>query len=275
MNITERQLQILEALARFKYLTAQQLAFIAGIKHSSNTSRLLKDLNERKKPLVDYKGFGIIPVHGRLARVFFLTKYGKEVIVEALGLSPESVKYVQNKHSLFQRDYFHRCDTVNFNIHFQKWLEASGYDLEFFTYYFDKTGSNRNQTGEIANSIQVRDFKIVPDGIGLFSTPERAFLFLFEQHNGKDKKRAVDQIMAHCVAISEGGAPDKYGIQSAARVYYVFESESCLKSTLSELLQLPEYENFQKFFLFKSKDSLESDFFGGWLYASGEVSSFI
>jgi len=275
MNITERQLQILEALARFKYLTSNQLAKLFKVKNSANVTRLLKDLNERKQPLVNYKGFGVIPIHGRLARVFFLTSHGKDLIQEALDYSEDSIKFVKNKHSLFQRDYFHRRDTVTFNMYFQQWLANNNYQLHFFNYYFDKSGSNRNNTGETLNSLQVNDFKIVPDGIGLFNTPERPYLFLFELHNGKDKGRAVNQISAHCLAISTGSASDKYKISTSARVYYVFEEESCKRAVMEELKNDPHFANFNKHFLFKSMKSLQEDFYIGWHHFNGDLVNFI
>lgn len=275
MNITERQIQALEALARYKYLTINQLAYIFGLKSNSNIHVFLKDLSTRKKPLVESKGFGVIPVHGRLSRVFFLTKYGKDFLVEILGYSEESIKFVQNRHSLFQRDYFHRCDTVNFNIYFQKWLESEGYELDFFTYYFDKSGSNRNGTGEIANVLELGKSKIIPDGIGLFRTPERPYLFLFEQHNGKDAKRAIRQILAHCVAISEGVASDKYFINTASRVFYVFEDKACMLATMAELRELEDFEGFDRHFLFQTTAIIEANFADGWLYTDNTRTPFI
>jgi len=44
MKIHEKQLLILEALARFKYLTSQQLQFIFGLKSNSYTNTLIRQL---------------------------------------------------------------------------------------------------------------------------------------------------------------------------------------------------------------------------------------
>ena len=57
MRITDRQLQILEALARFKHLTAKQIAMLFKVKSSSNVSALLRELRTPKKPLVEKRGF--------------------------------------------------------------------------------------------------------------------------------------------------------------------------------------------------------------------------
>jgi len=275
MNITERQLQILEALARFKFLTSDQIAKLFKLKNTNSINTLLLNLKERKRPLVDYKEFGLLPLHGRLARMHFLTSYGKDIVQEDLGYSPESIKFVKNSASLYRRDYFHRRDTVTFNMYFQQWLANNGYQLEFFNYYFDRTGSNRNNTGETLNSLQVKDFKIVPDGIGLFNTPERPYLFLFEQHNGKDKMRAVNQIAGHCMAISQGSASDKYEVDKAARVYYVYEEESCKRAVMKELRDNPNYKDVNKYFLFKTMESLQIDFYTGWQHFNGELVNFI
>jgi len=61
MNILEKQIIILEALARFKYLTTQQLQFIFSLKSNSYTNTLIRGLKSRKHPLVHSIEFGIIP----------------------------------------------------------------------------------------------------------------------------------------------------------------------------------------------------------------------
>jgi hypothetical protein len=271
----ERELNTLEALARFKYLTAHQLARIFGVKSAGNMSVLFKGLEDRKKPLVGHREFGIDPQKGRLSRIHFLTAYGRDFVRDELDYADESIKFAKNAHSVFKRDYYHRQYTVDFNIAFQKWLGSQGHQFGFLDYYFDKSGSNRNGTGVALNAIQVNDFQIIPDAIGQFYTEERPYLFLFEQHNGADKMRAVKQIGAHCLAIAEGSASDKYRINSAARVYYVFEFESCKRAVMNELKNDPHFENFNQYFLFKTMDSLTNNFYSGWQHFNGEITTFI
>jgi hypothetical protein len=275
MRITDRQLQILEALARFKHLTAKQIAMLFKVKSSSNVSALLRELRTPKKPLVEKRGFWVVPIHWKLPDIHFLTKYWKDFVRDRLWYREESIKFIKNKNSVFRQDYFHRLSCADFNMYFQQWLVNSNYQFLFFNYYFDRKWSNRNKTWETLNSIQVKDFRIVPDGIGLFMTPERAYLFLFELHNGKDKKRAINQISAHCMGISQGSAEDKYNIKNAARVYYVFEHESCKRDVMNELDNNPNFYNFREYFLFKSIESMKSNFFVGWQYFNWNITNFI
>lgn len=57
----EKQIVILEALARFKYLTTKQLQFIFGLKSNSYTNSVLRSLKSRKHPLINSIGFGVVP----------------------------------------------------------------------------------------------------------------------------------------------------------------------------------------------------------------------
>lgn len=275
MNITERQIQAIEALAKYKFLTSNQLAYIFRNKTTKSASTILKALTDGNKPLLHYKDFGVLAGHGKLPRVFFLTKYGKDFLIEHLDYEEKNIKFIKNKSALFLRDYFHRCDTVNFNIYLHEWIKESGYQLDFFNYYFDKSGSNRNGTGKIFNSLEKGDFKIIPDGLGVFQTPSRPYIFLFEQHNGKDKKRAVNQILNHCLAISEGIASEKYNINRSSRVYYVFDDSTCMIKTMEELRAIKDFEPFKGHFYFKTSDGLKKSFFNNWVDICHKQKGFI
>jgi hypothetical protein len=136
-------------------------------------------------------------------------------------------------------------------------------------------GSQRNGTGKAKNALPVGDFQIIPDGIGKISNGEIDNLFLFEQHNGKDSKRAVKQIFNHIQAIAELSANEKYNHQKSVRVFYVFESESCKKSVVRELYHRSDIINFKEYFLFKTQVQLKESFNENWLLFSGEKRDFL
>lgn len=140
-----------------------------------------------------------------------------EFVRDELGEYEEDIKCVKGRGNLFERDYFHRLYTIDFFIAYYKWLAETGYSSEFFNYYFEKEGSNRNRhktSSKAVNLLQIGEEKIIPDGIAAFTMPERAYLFLFEQHNGKDTKRAMKQLYGHVQALVEGSASQKYNYRA-------------------------------------------------------------
>lgn len=266
-NITERQLQILEHLAEFKFLTSAQIMELLEVKTLPHVNQLLNKLGEGKHPLTKFKDLGFYPGVGRLARIHYLTKYGADFLVENLGLDPDFIKVSKERTPVFQRDYFHRVATIDFNVQFKKWCIKNDYEKLFFDYYFDQVGSQRQGTGKAKNSIPVGDFSIVPDGVGKFRTEKEDILFLFEHHNGKDTKRAIKQIIAHMQSIQEGAASEKYHYPKGVRVLYVFEHEACMRSVVRELYNTPEFKAFKDYFLFKTQDRINFEY--DWMTFSG------
>lgn len=99
------------------------------------------------------------------------------------------------RNSFFQRDYFHRIATITFNILFQRWLINHSHQLYFFKSYFNR---KKQESAQRETTIKLKDYKAEPDGIGLYFTNTVPHLFLFEQHNGKDAQRAINQMINHC-----------------------------------------------------------------------------
>jgi len=273
-NITERQLQIMEHLAEFKYLTSAQVMALLGVKTLPHVNILLNKLSDGRGALTRFKDFGFYPGYGRLPRIHFLTPKGADFLAENLDIEHEKIKVPKERMPMFQRDYFHRVSTIDFNIGLRNLCLKKGFEKQFFDYYFDQTGSQRNSTAKAKNALSVGDFQIIPDGIGKITNGETESLFLFEQHNGTDAKRAVKQIFNHITALGEGAVNEKYNYPKGVRVFYVFERESCARSVANELKKYPNIEPYKEFFLFSTND-LMSNNFNTWYTFSGEARSFI
>ena len=100
-------------------------------------------------------------------------------------------------------------------------------------------------------------------------------LIIFEQHNGKDTQRAIKQMVNHAYALASGAYSDTYGVNQPARIYYIFELESCMKAAIRDFSCHAGLSNFSQYFLFKSKDSLQQNFYSHWLNAKHEASNFL
>ncbi|GMM86953.1 hypothetical protein [Pseudoalteromonas sp. MTN2-4] len=272
-NITERQLQILEHLAEFKYLTTDQVMGLLGNSGRPYILQLLNGLSDGKRPLTRFKDLGFYPGAGRLPRMHFLTPYGVNFLVENLDFDPDKVKAPKERTPLFQRDFFHRVFTIDFNIFVRKFCKKNQLKKVFFDYYFDQIGSQRNSTAKAKNALTVGDFQIIPDGIGKITDGENEKLFLFEQHNGNDSKRAIKQIYSHVEAIGEGLASEKYDYPKGVRVFYVFENEACARSVAKRMQEDNNLREHKEFFLFSTNDLIRKKF-DDWYTFDGEKRSF-
>jgi len=68
-----------------------------------------------------------MPGKGRLPNVHCLSQSGVRFLIKTLGYLEKNIQYPKNRNSFFQRDYYHRMATIDFNIGFQKWLGREGY----------------------------------------------------------------------------------------------------------------------------------------------------
>lgn len=261
MRLTEKQIIILEALARFKYLTSQQLQIIFNSKTTSAINTAIRSLKGFKYPLVKSISFGIVPWYGKLPHVHYLTSSGVKVLTEKLIMPKHLINAPIQRNSFFQRDYFHRIATITFNILFQRWLINHSHQLYFFKSYFNREKQENNQR---VTTIKLKDYKAEPDGIGLYFTNTEPHLFLFEQHNGKDAQRAINQMINHCYWLANGAASEQFKLNKPVKIYYVFEHESCLKATLNYFTNDKWLMRFRHHFYFKTNQSLLTSFADNW-----------
>jgi hypothetical protein len=133
----DSQLKIIEALSIFKYLTASKIISLGIFKHSSSVSNAIKLLKQGIKPLVWEITFGLKPWIQRLEKVFYLTRYGADFLVDHLKYDPWNIRYPRG-HILFRQDYFHRLSVVDFQIWLYKYIASMKPAFIKFYTYFDK-----------------------------------------------------------------------------------------------------------------------------------------
>lgn len=79
------QQEILEALAKFGYLTVDQLLYVGIGSESTYINKLLRNLRtDFEKPLIHSNTFGIHPKLGRLPSVHSLSKQGAKLLCDQL-----------------------------------------------------------------------------------------------------------------------------------------------------------------------------------------------
>ena len=277
MNITASQVEIIKALGKFKYLTISQIDKLKIFQNKVSIYRALAPLKAGKYPLVLAQGFGLIPGYGRLEQILFLSKYAKELLIDELQMNEKYLKIATSK-TLVSTDYFHRIWTIEFNLQLNIYASENNGYVKFFDYYFDKAQKRpKAKFARTKNRIDLNENEkfIIPDGVTKFHLNGRNYLYLFEQHNGLSITKIITQIYSHCIVIKEAAAKNKYNFDRNNRVIIIFEHDKVMNSVIKKCQADESLKRFSDFFLFKSNQMLEFDFFTKWKNLRGEEMVFI
>lgn len=284
MRITDQQIQVLSALARYQYLTAQQMADI-GLSASAKALRnkSLPRLKNRGIPFIASESFGVIPTKGRLADIYYLKKAGVFLLAEALNIHPETITYPKGGVQ-FSRDYFHRVAFIDFHISFRRWAKQNGKAIEFFHSYFDTVGHHHNgkvysaskNNFYLQRSIYTHDKNTVfiPDGLARYQEGEKRRLVAIEIHNGTHSQRITKQLLDHIEAMQAELFHKKFQHDKASFVFSVHENQATLDSVKNRLMAREEFrEVFLRLFHFNLQSQAKADFATGWTLADGSPSA--
>lgn len=277
MYLKQKEEDALTFLAQYKFLSPSQFTLLGLYKNRGDVTNLLKPMAEQKKPLIGVIKFPTDPTIGKLEYIYYLTKFGEKAVLEDLDYPQEKIKKIKSK-PISTKDYFHRKSTIDFHIGLNQWLQNSRGEIKFLNYYFDKMGSFRDKDKKIReiNKFYLKDGKsFIPDITVKFKVNNENFIFLFEQHNGKDTKRLLDQLHVHLLAIQEDVVSTKFKINKHNRVAVVCEEKSVKDSIVQRLQEINNFNNFYDFFIFKTNDELKEDFFNNWTLINGKQISFI
>ncbi len=267
MTIRIIEVYILESLALFQYLTSTQLLWILPIKSIASVNRYLRGLKTGSRPLIKMLEFGFAPGKWPLPPVYYLSDRWAKYLVNQLNYNPQGIRRPRWRSSFFASDYYHRIATINFKIAFIKRLSKKWYRLNFYHSYFDREGGNNSHSGITSKSLaalQAWGSQIIPDAIAGYTTEKRSHLIAFEQHMGKDAKRALKQIKQHCWALSVWAANKKYGSKRSCRIYYVFEHESCMNSVKKTAANSVQLIAFREYFRFTTTKRISSGYENIW-----------
>jgi hypothetical protein len=275
--IKENQVIALKLLAKYKYLTSSQFVKMGLYKRRGYLTNSLKVIIDMKKALIAKHDFN--PLNGKLESFYYLTKYGKKLLMDELEYCETKIKAPTGSMAVYLKDYFHRKFTIDFYIQFNMWLELNDGQVIFSNYYFDKSGNNRSNDKSkyvtALNKIQLdKTNSFIPDINTKFLLNNKEYLFLFEQHNGKDTKRLFEQLCIHIIAISKDVVSKKYNNKKPHKVVVVCEYESVKKSVIQRLKKGSNIEHYNDFFIFKTYSQMENDFQNNWTSISGEKVNF-
>ena len=270
-RLTPTELAALEALARYRFLIPAQMMRLGVTASDRHLYVALRALSARTRAPIGKLDFGALPGHGRLPVVYFLTRHGAELVEDLHG---DGVPVAVPAHvRLFQRDYFHRLNTVDAHIAVRRWADRAGANLDLFDTYFDHgQTAEHGRPGARTRVALSTGRSLVPDAVLAFTLAGVTRVCAVEMVNGSRTARVEDQVGAYMHALAEGAIEAAYQAGHGVRVLLIFESEAGLELARARLAGRDALTRFASHFFLKTLSQLQADFVPGWRRLNGERS---
>ena len=245
------ELTILEHLATYRYLTAEQLHLLGVTKNKRYLYATLQGLSVANKRGARRRGAWVEQVRffrgAGMQYVWHLSKEGAAVLRE-LGHEVEAPRP-----RVFENDARHRINTVWCHIWARIFAEQNGLPLRFFRTYFD--GAQRVKAGGAS---------LIPDAVFLLG--ER--LYALEMYDDKDATRVERQLLAYIPVLREAAIEAQHDYERGIRVLCVFAHAPTERLARDRLARLDEFDAPSRVFLFTSLGEL---FANRWRRLNGDV----
>ncbi len=258
---------ILEALARYKFLTYTQMMKLGIERHRSNLSLLLKGLRESKLPMVKK-----IP-HGMGEEVkHYLSEKAVPILKELCGLEEHEIHCPKGTILTHTQDEVHRTSIIDFHIALDLACKDESVSLLFCDRYFDTIGNNRvekNLKSKTAFEMEGAA-SIKPDITFMLHSTIQNELFLVELERGRNAKKSIEKAVKHAEAMLTGAVNKRYDFQRGYRILWIFEYENVIDSVLKELSSQSLFEPLTEYFLFKPLSQIGENIFLSWRNIAGK-----
>ena len=237
-------INILKALARFKYLRSSHFVDLEIVKRKGDLSRpqCMPQLTQSRKKLVGVAKDGRLQFREHL---YFLTRQGKNFLQKTNLLVGSTIHFPVRPSTSLPNDYAHRVRTIDFHIALSKC-----YPIVFFDRYFDKapTGSRWK------TQLKVKGGSIAPDAIFKIMLNDKEQLYCLEIENGKNVKKAMEHIEQYAWVLHEGTANERYQYFSPIQIIFLFDEKSTLEGVKNRFQELEVVKNMRRHFIFDSQD---------------------
>lgn len=264
---SEKESQILEYLARYKYLTISQfitLGLSGKGRHKTYLNTVLGKMRRGRKARIGHIPFSGVYKFQSREFVYYLTAQGANDLVLHHKYNLEDIKRPIGTSSMYDRDYLHRKYFIDVQISLYRSVEQLGYNVPLFDTYYDYTGSSRTNNLRAKTSILLDEIsrqRVIPDGLFFIEKNGQKSLFSLELHMGNDTARAMEQIKNHKKTLDIGSASIHYGFTKGNRVLYVFEQPSIMQATIQRFVKSRILtEAYYPYFLFTTYTQIIQDF---------------
>jgi hypothetical protein len=237
MLISEKQIQILKELSKYKYLTATQMVDL-GISSSIITVRwCIRTL--KKNELINQTSYGgIIQKNGKSQSVKFenlnfLDKNGVKFLQEA---NFDNIKHPKDYKLKFSNDYLHRVLIVSTCINFEKWRKEKDIKGRFLVDFH-----NSETTIKVDDKLTVK-----PDIIINFNQN----FAIIEIWAGLEKEYILSQLSKLSKAPAIKKVSEFLEYDRIPRILNIFKDSGVMERVKQELRTDPYFENQLKIGLF-------------------------
>jgi hypothetical protein len=177
---------------------------------------------------------------------------------------------------IFSRDYFHRVNTVDFQIDAWNFAKKNHLEIDFFHAYFDTVGANRTNDPRRSKRrtltrVPLGNSYFFPDVIfGITDEDGKPWIFTTEIYRGFETGRVGRQLEKHLHLLLEQSISKVYGYPRAVRVLVVCENDNAMAAAMKRVRENELFCESEKYFLFSTLQRVRADFAGGWRYYGGQ-----
>lgn len=246
---------VLRLLAENCYLTCSQMKTLWINVSAKSLYRILGCLRWDEHALIWTKRFPVHPKHWTYEDIHYLTPQWRKYLIHNQRLHKSQIKIPIWSTNFFQ-DYLHRKKCIDIKIVLASWLRNQWAVVRIYDSYFEWKFKQSGKGRGSATKISLNGTCIRPDANVLFDKSWKSHLLCLELHMGQDVVRICQQLKQHVQAISMWAPSIKYNLPTSNRVLSIFESSSCMFSTIERISE-DQYFTFMKdHFLFCGLDTL-------------------
>ena len=264
--LNNKQISILCALAKYQFLTYEQLMTLGVDQHKSNLSSQLNILLKGKKPLVRK-----IPHSPNQSAVFYLDRSAQNLLTKELKLNEQNIQIPRSIIKTENQNRKHRSFLVDIHIALDQSVAKQNLESVFCHKDTDKTRKNNiDNSFNSSTAIQFSKGSVIADMIFMLQTSYQKELYLLELENGIDAAKSISKCYNHATLLFEGSVHHKFNFDSAYRSLWVFENAKTMLNTQQSLSKNDYYEHIHEYFLFNTYHQVIDSFFKGWINMSGQ-----
>lgn len=269
MIIGQTESDILELVARFKFLTTSQL--LPQLKKSTSYIRSKLAALKSKGLLASYNLEKAI----KSENMYYLTEKGKIAVLENSKLFADDIRLVIGQ-PFFVRDYTHRKQTIEVQLALYNYLPTIGVGIIEYLCYFDKSGNNR-KSGNLQSltKVELQDGFFMPDSIMVTECNEETNVYMIEVFCDTLAQRPIQQLYTkHIPALAQGSLSVRYGIQKNSKVLAAFEKASIRDKVIERLKTDGKAEAFKHLLYFTTVSELKQNSSNSWKDTDNNILDF-
>jgi len=277
--IPDKQIKILHALAKYKFLTRKQMIRLGIASKNSN-------LNSHCMNLVKGDLIGEIDAkHYGIGFVYYMKEKGAFNIRENDDNrgGKRVINRVKNPPKLQASTLWHRVQCIWCQIELDISASKHNYPIGLYKREIDTQGSMKAGDYSKATTLYIESKILEPDACFLVNDK----LFAFEFEHQTYTARSFEKLKLHCEALFHKSVGKKYGLKKGERyrghrVLCVYEKPEVMKNVMKKCLSELNEEYLNGWFLFKNVHDLlpildkdfnitqEYNYFDNWTNLQGE-----